>query len=307
MTNSEFAALLNEKAGLSGPDALTIHVIRQWVAWDILPKAKAIGRVYGKGPEWSRTETSLRRAMRLAELRKRGVRRQHELIVQAYLEWGHSDFDRVREALVKELGKWRAQLVHRRTTYMDNKNYADLGQTQKRAIRTQIGRLDSRFIDTPFQQSDAFYATFAELAHKGKATAVDQNATLLQSAAEQILPGIDLSLFSASIEGLANLWSGVMGTEDEIEDSAESEIKNASQREFRIARALNYRIGRMPRQLAQMTERLDIADLDVANPLRAMLEMQNSVAKQTSTGPWPAMRFVQCILAIRRGVKCPEI
>src|SRR5690348_10385096 len=97
MTNAELAAYLNEQLGLSAGQAVTTDVVRQWVAWDVLPKAKVQGRISGKGPAWSRLGVARRRAMRLAQLRKLGTRREKALIVQAYIEWGHPDFGRVRD------------------------------------------------------------------------------------------------------------------------------------------------------------------------------------------------------------------
>lgn len=168
MTNSELAELLNARLGLAEHDAVTVNVLRQWVAWDVLPKARVAGRVDGKGPIWSRTGATLRRANRLGELRRRGIKRENALIVQAYIEWGHHDFDRVRAAMRSEWDKWAAQLTRKQTTFIENTDYGEISATQKRAIANQIGPISPIFKGTKLEQSPELYALIADFARTGE-------------------------------------------------------------------------------------------------------------------------------------------
>lgn len=119
----------------------------------------------------------------MAELRKLSVQRKSAVIVQAFIEWGHRDFDLVRSALLHELKKARAQFAHHRTTHILNADYEDLSAVRQRAIRTQLGPLDSRFVDTQFQQSNEFYARIAQLAETGEGN-VSRQRELLKGAFE---------------------------------------------------------------------------------------------------------------------------
>lgn len=301
MTNAELAELLNAKAELAGAGALTANVIRQWVAWDVLPKADASGRTIGQSPLWSRSGPAVRRATRLTELRKAGVRRETALIVQAFIEWGHPDFERVRCALVHELHKWRAQLLHHRTTRIGNADYRQLSAVQQRAIRTQLGPLDSRFVGRQFQQSDEFYATFAELAQTGEGDP-ERHRELLTGALERMFPKFAQLPTGTQIAGITDLISGALGSPEEIANSGQSSIENASERELRIARVMTRRIWRIQRQTREMAGLRQLG-----RPAFELIEIQNSISAQTTIGPWAVMQLVQCLLLIRRGGRGPEL
>lgn len=299
MTNAELAQLLNRELGLTGRDAVSANVIRQWVDWDVLPKAIAKGRMIGQRPAWSRSESDRKRALRLAELRKLGVKRETALIVQAYIEWGHPDFERVRNALLHEWAKWRTQLTRRQTTFSDNIEYRKLSRVKKRAIANQIGSLDDRFQDAQFAQSPEFYAMMSELARTGE-TRAERVTGLIQNALETTLPGIGQLLPSDCATALANSLSGIAGDPHEIGNSAHSEIEAATEREFLNARRITRRLMPNARRTERLMRRATI-------PTPALLEMQHSLAPQISVGPWAAALLVQSILHLRRGGEGPGI
>lgn len=301
VTNAELAELLNGEAGLAGADAVTVNVIRQWVAWDVLPKATITGRSGNGGPLWSRSPIAVRRARRLAELRALGIRREAAVIVQAYIEWGHRDFARVRSALLSEIGKWRAQLTHHRTTYMDKAKYGDMSTASRRAMKTQLGPIDNRFMNTKLQQSDEFYAVFTQLAESGKGDP-DYANRLLFEAFGRVLPELPLFQGSEQISGLLSLIAGVFGSPDEIANSAQSEIENCCERDLRIARANTRHIYRLIRQAPQILKIPDIKAL-----FGDFLEMPISISKQISVGPWAIFQLVACLLAVKRNYQWPEM
>ena len=94
MTIAELAAMLNDDLALVGDSAVTIDVIRQWVAWGALPKAKAKASTIGVNPEWHRDRSAYRCAVRLALARAAGVRRQTAVIAQTWLEGHYRDHER---------------------------------------------------------------------------------------------------------------------------------------------------------------------------------------------------------------------
>lgn len=301
MTNAELADWLNVECRLTGKDIITSNVIRQWVDWGVLPKASARGRTYGQGPKWSRSQVGIRRAVRLAELRTHGVKRETAVIAQAYIEWGHSDFERVLNALLHELRKWQSQLTRRRTTFIDGRNYRSLSLVQKRAIRVQLGAIDAFFDGTRFQQSDEFVAIFAQLAESGTGDTTSLSRLLVE-AIDRIYPGFGQFLSLIPIDEILKLVAGALGSPEEIENSAQSEIEKAGERDFRTARVAMRRVSRMLRQ----TGRLSIIP-GIPESLRELFTKLNAVSAQISIGPWGVFHFTQCLMAIRRGHQLPEI
>jgi hypothetical protein len=289
MTNADLAARLNAELGLTGSDAITANVIRQWVTWDVLPKARIQGRISGKGPVWSRSGAAMGRAMRLGELRKRGIRREKALIVQAYIEWGHPDFDRVREALLSEWAKWAAQLAHRQTTFLEKSEFQEISATKQRAIATQIGPLDARFKGTRFEQSPELYAVFAEISRNGAGNS-GHAATLMAGAFHQIMPGAARNLPQGCMGALADSIAGMTGAWDEITNSADRAIKSATERQFRIAR---YLIQLFLRELRKGEKHGQSAAL--ALDARQLWRVLHSLEPQISTGPWLTFLFVQAL------------
>ena len=292
MTNAELAVRLNTRLGLVGRDAVTANVVRQWVAWDVLPKATAHGQAIGIGPTWFRSDSTSQRATRLAELRKHGVRREKALIVQAYIEWGHPDFDRVREALSSEWGKWAAQLTRRQTTFLEKSEFPNISRTKKRAIAKQLGPLDFRFIGSQFEQSSEFYAAIAEFARSGDGRS-EYIEALISGAFRQIMPGIEEFLPAHCILELANSFAGITGDPDEIANSAESVIQKANERQIRIAR---HQIRLFLRALRNGAQHGQSALLE--SKARQLWEMIHSLEPQISNGPWLLFGFVQAIKAI---------
>lgn len=289
MTNTELAELLNARIGLTGRDAVTANVVRQWVDWDVLPKATAQGRAIGKGPAWSRSGTALRLALRLGELRKCGIKRGTALIVQAYIEWGHSDFDRVKEALLSEWAKWAAQLTRRQTTFLGNFEFREISATKQKAIAAQIGPLDPIFEGTQFEQSPELYAAIAEFARTGEGN-TGYVESLISGASSQIWPGATDTLAPDCMSVLANSFSGMTGDPDEIGNSGESAIQNSSERQFRISR---HQIRLLLRELGKPGRHRQITALDFR--ILQLLQTLHSLTPQISTGPWLIFLFVQAL------------
>lgn len=294
MTNAELATLLNDRSGLIGRNAITGNIVRQWVEWDLLPAATATGQRYGTAPIWSRSEISIRRALRLAELRKFGTKRENALIVQAYIDWGHPDFDRVRDALCKEWEKWTKQLARQQTTFLGDAGYAELSAVRKRAIANQLGTLDSRFQGSGFELPLQVYAVLAELARTGTIAKADQNEILL-SALEQIYPGIALHIPAECVADVANSIPGIAGSADEIGNSAAQAISGASESHFREARHKIRIVQRHWQKIANFPQ-LEIPNFNFLE----FAEIARSIGPQIFTGPWLISLFVLALIGVIR-------
>jgi hypothetical protein len=284
VTNSELAEWLNVTGELSGPDRVTANVVRQWVGWDVLPKARARGQVVGRNPKWSRTDSALRRALRLAELRQAGVKRENAVVVQAYIEWGHPDFARVRSALLSEFRKWRNQLIRRKITLLEGRPYASASAAELRAIQKQNGPLAERFVGTPFQLTKEAYAVLADAAHRSQSNSVDLSR-LIQGAISNIDPQVAGAIPPQYIAAITNSFSGLIGLESEISNSGETVIQKASERQFREARYFIRKFG-------TMVQRAGDIGTDV-NSGSAVIKELSALGPQVSVGPWAVIGFVQ--------------
>jgi hypothetical protein len=289
MTNAQLAELLNQEFDLSGTNAITANVIRQWVLWGVLPKACIQGKLPNSGPQWVREPSALRSAKRLTYLRVRGIRGEHALIAQAYLEWGHPDFDRVRTAFHLEFQRIRRQLRKRLTSDTNFDNFADLSPARRKALQNQSGNLDASFVGTKFQQSQEFYLTSLNMAVTGQGTG-DQFSNLIKASSQQLFPEHGLQLAEKIEELLTPSITGFMGDPDEISNSIEENIINASMHDFRRARIAFRRTK-------------EIHKIEILNPeawtnipeAATLLSEFDRLEPQISIGRWAISGFVSLL------------
>ncbi|QNO26707.1 hypothetical protein EEB18_018550 [Sphingopyxis sp. OPL5] len=292
MTNQELADHLNEAVGLTGKEAVTVNVVRQWVGWDVLPKAQPIGQAFGKAPEWARQDTGLERAVRLSELRKLGIRRKNAVVAQAYFEWGHPDFELAREAVVSEFIKWREQLNRRQTTTLGGKNFQEVSSAKKRAIKTQLGPLDQRFVDAPFEQAPELYALFADAARTGQVEA-SQIAALLAEGLEKIDPKIANLMPRKDLLAFASATAGLTGYQDEIANSGEETLINAAAEQFEKARQLNKIMTNI-----SIPPDVEAVAAQTAKNLQNLIDIRMQLHSQISIGPWAIFQFAGILHSI---------
>lgn len=290
MTNADLASLLNSELGLTGTAAVTPNVIRQWVGWGVLPHSTAKGRSVGESPEWSRSGKARRRALRLAALRKAGVVRENAVVAQAFFEWGHPNFELVKQALLAELRKWRSQLLRRRTTRLSGVDYQSLGAAQQRAISNQLGALDRRFVGNQFEQSPELFAVIAESTELDEVAPhrVDQ---LVTAAFDKMMPGVVKSLPASCTNLFLTSLPGLLGSPEEIANSAETKVRDCSERNLRIARVMRLRM------LAALS-RTNHSSLSRSSNLVELMNMNKNLLPQISVGPWAVFHFMQCLAAV---------
>ena len=269
---------------------MTPDVIRQWVRWGVLPHSTAKGRSVGESPEWSRSFKARRRALRLAGLRKAGVVRENAVVAQAFFEWGHPNFELVKKALLAELRKWRSQLLRRRTSRLGGVDYQNLGAAQQRAISNQLGALDSRFVGNRFEQSPELFAVVAELAELDDVAPHLVNR-LLTEAIDKMMPGVVESIPASCFGLILTSLPGLLGSPEEIANSAEAKLTECSERNFRIARVVRLRM------LAALS-RTEPNSLSRNSNLVELMNMNKSLLPQISVGPWAIFHFTQCLAAV---------
>lgn len=284
MTNAELAESLNAAVGLTGRGAVTPNVIRQWIGWKVLPMATATGQSRGKPPIWTRDDRTHRRAKKLAEWRKTGVRRETSVIVQTYIECGYSDFERFRKSLLSEFRRARAQLMRKVTTDTNFSNLPELRGTQKAALRRQGGPLDERFRETNFEQSADFYVGSLSLTLGNQAM---ENAMqpLMAQAATQMFPALPTAFLDIIMSKFISGLSGIFGAPDEIECSGEQVIQQASERQFRIARATINKVFKFIR--SQETAKKYLGNnTDVANASAILFDISPEITVRQWAAAW---------------------
>lgn len=289
MTNRELANDLNNAAGLTGKDAITVNVIRQWVSWGVLPKAAAKGQRIGSAPVWSREGVGSERAVRLADLRKAGIRRETAVIAQSYLDWGASDIESARNAILSEFVKWREQLNRRQTSFLGRKDFRDAGKWKQRAIENQLGQLDRRIVGTPYQQPLELYAIAAEASRTGEAD-ISRIDLLLTDAVARIAPSLAQFVPKAAINAMAKAIPGLTGDPEEILNSGEASIRAATEIQLEEAREItNQMVG------APMSNEAQILLPAIDGNLQKLFELPRQLHSQISIGPWPIFLFVQTL------------
>jgi hypothetical protein len=276
VTNADLASALNSEFNLTGADAVTVNVIRQWVAWDVLPV-------------WTRDSRALHRARRLARWRRDGVRGENTVIAHAFIEWGHRDMARVKMAIGQEFRRARRLMFKRLTTTADLSDFQSLSAVQKRALRKQAGPLDSRFAGTRFEQSPELYASLLNLARNGEGNAAHIER-IIGEAQNRMLPDLPPNFPNAVAAGFKDAISGLFGDPSEIENAAQISIERASAKEFRIARIITHR------HLKALATANHISELpELASGIRDLLNMLALIGPQISIGYWRTSGFVAAL------------
>ncbi|WP_415644328.1 hypothetical protein [Sphingomonas antarctica] len=295
MTNADLAEQLNDALGLTGSNAVTPNVIRQWVLWDLLPKATIKDQKRG---DWTRDARSLRRATRLAELRKLGVKRETAFIVQAYLEWGHGEFNRVREAALSELRRSAALIRKAVTSDTQFDNYSDLSGTRQRALRRQGGPLDNRFRGTVFEQSREFYAWALKFV-LGDAAQIDKYTLMIGSALSKLAAPMDSIPTERLSLSLVASVGGLFGDAEEVDDAGETALSNSSERDFRVARLEWKKLTRILRPEFDWTQFGSFAEM--LNPFRTVI---SAIGPQITVGNFAVSGFTALI---KKRIDAPEL
>ena len=298
MTNEELADWLNSALGLSGPKKVTPNVIRQWVSWKVLPESIAKGRSRGLNPQWSRSGVAVRRARRLAEFRKQGVNRKNAIILRAFVEWGHPDFEMVRLALQVEFQRGRNKLIRRKTTFMDGMEFAALSPGKANAIAHQNGPLDSRFVGTPLEQSREFYAVISQFAYDG-----GQNPThvieLVMAALTKALPEALEVISKRQVRQFIDANAGLIGASDETNNAVEQEISNLSDARLLEARKFIRLAMILYRQIPRY--QIIFAHFNFDDWL---LDLISELAPQLLNEAWLSMSLVTFA---KSGISCPKV
>lgn len=288
ITNTELADLLNSEFGFVGRNAITANVVRQWVDWDVLPRAQAQGQRVGNAPSWARSDSDVRKARRLAELRRMGLKRENALVVQTYIEWGHQDFDRVRVAFAAEWRKASSQLARRQSTFLNDRTFTEVSAASKKAIANQLGPLDHRLQGTRFEQSQEFYAVMAEIGRSGANSKLPSDE-LIAKALDHMAPRVSPLLNPLWIEAIGKVLSGIAGLPDEIENSGIEAIQNANKRDFRVAR---YHVRLFRKAVKGQLPNRDIQSALESEPTFQKLR---ELGPQILNVPWVILPFIQAL------------
>ena len=292
MTNAELAVYLNAELGLVDKAAVTSHVVRQWVLWDLLPKAAGRGRGRGQGLTWERSERDLRRARQLATWRAYGVRRENALIVHAYVAWGYRDWERVREALATELQLASAALRKRVTTSLQFGSFRhDISQTRKRAFRTQLGPLDHRLKETQFELSPELYALAGQAAFEPPLIQMDISASINEYVSRAFPTFSPLvSLLGPSFFALLE---GIFANEDETDKAAMPAIANCSEKDLRTARFLINQLYKIFFPAYRSSDR--------PHQAKHLFKTIDTIGPQITVGHWRIVGLASAVRIIQAG------
>jgi hypothetical protein len=254
MTNAELAEHLNAEIGLTGRNAITANVIRQWVLWDVLPRAQANAKGRGRAIEWGRDVADMHRARRLAELRRYGVVRKTAIVAQAWLELDYPDFCDAKKALLVEFRRARSVSLRDLTSSTEHDAESPLSQTRRNALLRQSGPLDPRLEKTSFQLPPQSLVRILDAAVSGKSHESDVAEIISEQFYKFDAPVGNKDIHDFSLH-LAKGFSGLLGDPDEIGHAGEQTLVTASVGQFSLARRI-WRKGyfRIPEHFQNISE-----------------------------------------------------
>jgi len=249
LTLDDLARQLDTELGIAGRNRVTRNVIRQWVRWGFLDHAVPRGRSVGLRPVWQRDEDQRARARRLAELRLAGVKTERLLICQGWLEGWDIPFRDASTALAEELTAQLNRASRTNTSNFDARGGAPVSHAKRRAVLRQAGPPNSEA--EPFIAAIGPERLFASLAAArfGREGKVDLAELFLAGVAILAVAPVgpeDRPIAEAVVSGLY----GLLGSPDEIGDSALETLKSASVGDFGIARALLTAVRELLEELA---------------------------------------------------------
>ncbi len=288
MTNAELASLLNDEFDLKGRACLSANVIRQWVDWELLPKARVVGREGSNGPIWERDDAALARARRFAEIRYFGVRSERALVAQTYIEWRAISFDRAKPAILAEFRSARAKTKRRLTADIPEGAVADFPAIKRRALKNQGGPIDAIFQGSQFELSTDMVLSGMRAAFTGYADDREQTA-LLATALAKAAPSLIATMHASLLPG-AKFSRGLFADPEETDLSVESLLQAATVEEFERAQAFLAKSARRFRRLADGGYSAMLPN--EFEPFRVMLE---KVLPQISCGQWLTTLFAQVL------------
>ncbi len=302
MTNDELAAQLNSELRLEGRQAVTANVIRQWVSWGVLPKSIPKGQRVGSGPIWERDAIALYRAKRLASVRQWNVIRETAVISQAFLEWGHDDIKRVRQALLSEFSRSRRSLFKSMTSSTDFAAVANLSAAKKKALIHQSGQLDIMFVKDRAANWPDLLISFLGLAHSGSGDIGALPEILLQSG---IFPEATRPLASTMITpSVVAAIQKLFADPDEHGVAGEIHLSNATDAELLEAREktshwlfitmptiLNFSIPKVLELPVELNEEAHTFDI--------IQQQLTKIYPQISSGHWATSAYVVALSMLR--------
>lgn len=302
MTNAELAEMLNVAKRLAGSQAVTPNIIRQWVLWDLLPRATASASGRGQPMEWSRSGEAMRQAFRLAELRRYGLTRRSALIVQAFLEWGFGNFEDAQAAIKTEFGHARTQVLRSLSSDTRHDQYNNISRATQKALHHQAGPLDPRLIGTPFQLSKetTLRTLDAMVTGASRETEVAERISEHWNGMWQSAEGIPID---AVAQGMALGISGLFGDKEEVESPGQVTMENAPLRSFVLARYLwRTRYFQLPEKCDALSEFKDAIPW-----ISQFLQIYNQLGPSIFVGPWAACSFAGILHYVEKKRKFKSI
>jgi hypothetical protein len=226
MQKSDLLAKLDAASQALGAGPITDRMIRDWIDERLLDKSKSKGNRRGEPPTWTYSDETLRRGLRIVELRAQGVRRVSALRINLWIDGFALLFKDMKLALKWEFGRALTQLRSRRPWNFDARYRRNLKAAE---LHKEGRRIDP--VDT-------------DLANAGFAPPLD---ILLLSGSEAFWGSGDRGPVQGSIEALfSNLWAeaektagihlvppaGLFGSEDEIAQSGLSDLARVEERDL---------------------------------------------------------------------------
>lgn len=280
MTSEELVQLLN--LSISHPDhQVTADVVRQWVAWKVLPPAVGRGRGIGESRRWFRSQSNLAQAKRLAELRNAGMVTRQALQAQMWLEGWGLDFGIAKPAIVARFDAALAKIRRGITTSFDPRDGRSPTAAKRRAVAHQLGQQAEVF------RQSAFLIDPEEIFHAfGPLFLGTENRFDISGILARVLRQTNVVVPPGALERITAALAGLLGDEQEIEFAGRRSIEEGALDEYELARRV-FTLGR--RGLAAIAK----PDFRRLTPAvwAPFLEIADAVGEQVFRGHFAVLSF----------------
>jgi len=231
MTKDDLINELNAYCAERGFPLVEPRMIRRWIDDRLIPKSKPRGRKRGVNPLWELPVTALRRAKKIVNYRAQNLSRHTQLILALWFEGEHYQEDQIRSALLSELARMQKR-SHRKiippARYVEPSGVGEgcppnslMPETLKRPFEALVMR----------GAEDNALASRAIAAH------------LRRIFPDQLFPADEIATINLKeMEYWPIIMAGLLGSPDEIGDSAHDDINQCEWDDLRCSRFLMTRL-----------------------------------------------------------------
>lgn len=230
MNKQELLRALNGDAESYGLRPINLRQLNDWVDGGLVGKSQAIGHKRGENPTWYLSEDAVGRARAIVTSISFGASRKTEHRIFLWVSGFEFEFFDIRKSFSNELRRFvrrQRRLGNWQFDHRDKRRPEDVERYSR-----QIPELSPILEPLRFELPASALLQFASEIHFGKSASNSGVLALAEHFAEKF--GIPVEPLLNELSGFS--MEGLLGDQDEIDDSAVELLKGASEADFQIGR-----------------------------------------------------------------------